>query len=511
MASAFDKRTPVLCYGPRAHVLPGSRRFLLWPAWMFRVLAPRLQPRSLNILQRAVLGLCRAGIQQAESIASRLDLARDLAAHILSELLDQGAISRDGAPTQKGIELLESEAVDARQQVSGYVFQDPWTRDLWPRMVPREEYQEVEYTEAGYPRLLWGTKGQPKRQHAFLVFPDQGLPPSRPRPEDILRACAQHQSASRRGRTLSGPEEFSPELRFSAPHIERTSLIDESPRAVFLVTYLYLPEDPEQGTQWGVCDPFGLGASPSLREAIVQRSRRDPRLAAELSKLLGEAVSETGETLAESLSLLREQAALKVQERLTVAILHSPLYEPLLHMESAWGEVSELEVQGYCPPWKLQGVVVEANKAAEHLFMALRTRHPPNHCWKKLFSDRESNSRLFEQTALKLGFNTPLPHKLTSVKHGKVQWAAEHGNESLRPHLLAALLTALADDSHPLRAAARERPDLLSCLDELATLRDRSAAHANSATLSLQQVSAVVATVYDAVQALRGHTLTTSV
>lgn len=86
-------------------------------------------------------------------------------------------------------------------------------------------------------------------------------------------------------------------------------------------------------------------------------------------------------------------------------------------------------------------------------------------------------------------------------------WAARQGGQSLRPHLLAALLTASIDDTHPLHAAARTCPELLERLDTLETARDTSAAHARhrpALALTPEQLITVVTTVYKAVEALHG-------
>lgn len=163
MASAFSPQTPILCYGPRAHVRPGRRRFLLWPAWMFRVLAHLPRERTLNILQRAVLDLCQVGIHRATEVGVRLAIAEQFAAHVLRELQELGALSQEGEPTPRGRELLEVDSLDGREVVSGYVFLAPWTRELWPRMVVREEPQAIVPRQGQWvsPPAL-GDPGQPE-------------------------------------------------------------------------------------------------------------------------------------------------------------------------------------------------------------------------------------------------------------------------------------------------------------------------------------------------------------
>lgn len=62
MASSFRRDDPILHFGPRlsAELRWSQRRYLLWPALMYRVVAPEVRERKLNVIQKAVLGMCRA-------------------------------------------------------------------------------------------------------------------------------------------------------------------------------------------------------------------------------------------------------------------------------------------------------------------------------------------------------------------------------------------------------------------------------------------------------------------
>ncbi|MBP9825981.1 MAG: hypothetical protein KBF21_17265, partial [Thermoanaerobaculia bacterium] len=166
MAALFQLDSPVLHFGPRlpAGVRYSQRKFLLWPALMYRVVAPEVRPRRVNILQKAVLGMCRAGITFPPRIGEKLRIHADLATLILSELLQRGLIKPDGLPTPAGNEVFEDEALDMRPPVTGHVFQDPWSGDLWPRFVQRLDYAELDRRENGFPDLILGTKGKPRRE-----------------------------------------------------------------------------------------------------------------------------------------------------------------------------------------------------------------------------------------------------------------------------------------------------------------------------------------------------------
>jgi hypothetical protein len=169
-----------------------------------------------------------------------------------------------------------------------------------------------------------------------------------------------------------------------------------------------------------------------------------------------------------------------VLRTLTMAIRqHETVRERLVAMQRAWLEASLDDA----PADKWDDVLVKAQRAAER---ALRVAHEP---WcavtPPLFmdlaeSDKALNQQLLDAIAGELGFSTPLPPTLASVRRGKVQHAEDSGSGSLRPLVVLALLSAGRDRAHPLHRAARRHVDLLERLDRLAQARDR-AAHDNNA------------------------------
>src|SRR5690349_7463447 len=159
MALLFRRETPVLHFGPR---LPkdmrwSERRFVLWPALMYRVVAPEVRDRQLNVLQKTVLGMCRAGVTTVDRIGARLHIHPDLAELVALELHRRGLLGTNGLPTDKGHELFEVETLEASRMVAGHVFQDPWTGDLWPRFIENLDYVELQQnSNTGFPDLVLG-------------------------------------------------------------------------------------------------------------------------------------------------------------------------------------------------------------------------------------------------------------------------------------------------------------------------------------------------------------------
>ena len=523
MAFNFTREDAVLNFGPRRpreHTKRTSWEYILWPAWSYRVVAPRVRDRQLNMFQRAVLGLCKAGQQDFTSIGQRLSIHPDLAAFILVELCDLGYVDGDGLATDQGLRVLEDDAHDVHDMVAGYVFQDPWTGDLWPRFVEQLDYCDLEFDESGFPKLLLGTTGKPWRQGAFMVLPNGAPTPTQPSPAKVVSAVAGHRKGMRYADDLSeweddlGQPGYSP----STVHIDRVSFIEEEPTPVFLMTYLYLTESSSSAGDWHACDPFGLGASVRLRRRVEQVMQEEPNLYNVVNRLVGRVLHDGLEEQRRWVEQLRTMAAIEVEGRLGVNIRTHPAFEQILSMEFARQETSLLGRD--CPESKLQAALRECVKVLEMLLAEIGQRYSLINAIERvrvtkidrrtgrrsvgLQQDKRWLQALFNAAAKDIGFLVPLPKAMLFATAGKIQAAAQPGGHwQLRPLLVATLLAVDSHRDHPFRRAARIAPDLLDKIDTIAT-KGGGAGHADSATTTLHDVNATVDLTYTVISILSG-------
>lgn len=451
---SFTRDTPVLRFRlPRVEWREGPR-WLLWPAWGWRVVAPRPRQRQLNIFQKAVLGLCRAGRVRAEDIAQRLMIDPELAAHIALELQANGWLDPMGRPTAQGLRVLEEEESEPlHEQTVGWVFSDPFSGETWPRFHTGElPYAETEAGAEGYPVLLSGTVGNPRRDQPFVVLPQAGeaLRAERPLAEDVLRAVRAHRRQHSWEEAIDAAD---------APLLQRVSFVADEPSAYLLAARAWR----DLAGVFRLDDPFGIGDSGRLRRWVEERLDRSQALRRWLAPVAG------GGEEPDDLKSLEQRAAWDVEERLTIAIrTRDALCDRLVVMQRALLEAG-LEDS---PEDKWDDVAVKAQRAAERLFQEICERHPSR---TRLAQSAELNEALLNDLASIAGFRAPLPRTLTRVKRGKVIHAEQHGSGSLRPLMVLALLGTAGMPDHPLARAAREGADLLHRLDALASVRDEAA------------------------------------
>ncbi|MCY1065597.1 hypothetical protein OV090_12525 [Nannocystis sp. RBIL2] len=452
----FDKTTPILRF--RRGKVPGAV-WILWPVFVWRVVAPVPREQRLNLFQRAVLALARAGVVHVVDLAERLMIAPDLAGLVVQELRGMGLLDHIARPTRRGLQTLDDIELDPPEDATfGHVLCDPFTGKPWPRFVTGDlPLADVEPDEDGWPVLLGGSAGDPWKDRTFSVTPGPSDPQrfARPDASDVLRVARRH----RRHRDLGDADPR------DVPRLQRVSFVDERPQSYWLAVCVRRHESGD----WMVEDPFGGGESLGLRAQLEVHLDRHKELRRRITGLVRDDAGPP------SLIQLHTQATLEVEDRLTMSIRqHEPVRERLVAMQRAWLEAS----QDGAPADKWDDVLVKAQRAAER---ALRTVHeprrgltPPLHA-ELAESDKALNQQLLDAIAGELGFSTPLPATLASVRRGKVQHAESSSSGSLRPLVVLALLGADRDPAHPLRRAARQHTDLLARLDTLAQARDRAA------------------------------------
>ena len=514
MAFNFTPERPALNFGPRHHARWSSRQFLLWPTWAYRVVAPRVRQRKLNVLQRAVMGLCRAGVHRVDVMAGQLSLHADLAAFIVSELGDLGYLDVHGLPTEGGLRVLDDDAFETQEMVAGYVFQDPWSGDLWPRFVEALDYCELEFNESGFPSLLLGTTGKPRRYRAFTVLPRSEVVPATPTASAVVQAVAQHRKGLRFKDADDGDDDESlGDFVASGVQISRVSFVEEEPQPVFLMTYLYVPESDAGAVDWYACDPFGLGQSVRLRRRAEAVMHEVPGLFNVINRLVGETLHAGYEDQQLWLKAIQLRAGLEVDRRLTVNIRNHAAFDQLLEMESARQEMRELGRD--CPERKVNEVLRAGVKVLEAVFSSLTVTHPLGDIWKRVYvsrvdprtrrqrlvqqQDRTVLAAAYEGAFRSLGFASPVPHSLLNVRPGQIRSVAEYqAHWRLRPLVTATALLAQRDPAHPLAGAAKTSPGLLVTIDEVASAGG-AAGHAVGGSSSPQDADQHVENVYSIV------------
>lgn len=444
---SFDKSTPVLM--PQR----GEKgvRWVLWPVLAWRIVAPVPIEGELNLFQRSVLALARAGIVRATDTAARLCIEPDLAACVALELQGLELVGRDWFPTPRGLQALDASDADPPDEVKvGHVLADPFTGKLWPRFLGGDlQLVDVEPDEEGWPQMITGTRGNPSKRRPFCLLPHPSqIISTRPSPREILQAVSRH----RRHRERDGVADGHP-----VPQLARVSFVEERPQPYFLPLRVRTHESGD----WMVDDPFGHGESLDLRTQMERQFDSYPKMRDWIKPQVG------ADHATATASQLHQEAVFLVESRLTLAIRQQEhLRERLVAMQRALLEANVPDA----PKDKGNDVLVKAQRAAERVLRAAcdayRGLNPPL-SRDLAIRDVDFNRHLLDELASRLGLQTPLPSRLSRVTRDRVT-----SPQGLRPLILLTLLAAGRDPSHPLHRTGQRAPCLLHRLDALASARN---------------------------------------
>jgi hypothetical protein len=454
----------------------GRYQWLLWPAWQFRVHAPVVTHSQMDVFQRAMLRLCRAGIRRPDQLGERLCLEPELCEYVLGQLQHYGYLTEAYELTRSGIDALSSGELDPLDSVVLYVFQDPFTRQLWPSATDRLYPGEMVWRR-GRPMLVRGDAGN-QVEYGCVAVPPPAAQPRQPEATDILQTVRRFKLPDRDAQDLDAPP--------GERAIRRTSLVDNQPEPVWLATYLFGDwRTNDKSFPWQARDPLGPNASTMLRRLVMARSEEDETLRSVIDRLVGRREAARIEAARQTKAEVSRDAADWLDRKLTLRIReHEEIYKLLVDMETNY----RLGKDGLGGA-EFENVARDALRAFEVVFRALLRQYPPaaadvaslgpSRQVGRHRTNREVQQRLVRQLVLNqaevLGIRTAELAQLTTRLDPLYQAARNPSKAAFQPSLPVLVLATRNRPHHPLARAARHRPDLINTLITTAHLRNPTA------------------------------------
>jgi hypothetical protein len=466
MPPVFDRTTPVVDFGATSSPLRWkTRRWILWPAFAFKVLLPARANPPFNVFQRAALDMCRAGVRDAEEIARRLTLPTDLVGFVLEQLRSMDALDDARSPTARALRLMNEDDEPGEVEDAGYVVVDGYSLRAWPR-VHRGSLPIVD-ADFDQPRVkfLRGTQGRPETVLANVMWPGSGARPNIPSAYEVQKAARHHARRVRAFRRESSRVQNGDD---ALDGLKSTGLrvVGIDPEPIFVASFVFLPTDARQRS-WLVADPCGLGVSDVLRPGVTRLAKEGRH---NVAKLLEEVAGQAWHVDEGDLALYLAEATKAATERVARRLGEAATLLPpdvLVRLSDA-----DVRLEGARTAKPIEDFLGNAYAALESVFGWLVSLYPDPSLFSALGHAAPENAPLLQRVAAQLGFHAPdstLP--LLSVTRGVVKGAICFGNKTLPGRLAAALLAAQRNGDHPLAALATREPGALEYLAELGKLR----------------------------------------
>lgn len=466
MAPAFGPDVPVLAPG-RVVSAGGRASWLLWPALQYRVVTPEVHEPMVNVFQRALLGLARAGLRDLADIATLLGLEIEFAELVRDDLRTLRYLDQFGAITQAGSAALADGFLDPHRVVVTHVYQDLFTGALWPAAVQSPMLTGARWLTPHRAELDLGTAGNsvPIRP---LAVPADGPPPETPAADEIVEAVSRGAWAPQRADGGAGWQRRAP-----ARVAGRVSLITAG-QPVYLPVAVVIRKgshgDAESSATWIAISPFTGRESHLLRRLIAIRCGRYPALLRAIENLLGR----PAEALLAEFDRISADVQAEYRERLERRFGpglrdHRELVELLTLLElnaalaSRPGErAAELNAAANAG-WRIQELVLRRvirDHPPRPGGLADERRMP---AWQQLMAAGE-----------RIGLRSTEYLATTEIKRPEALARALRAPRPTTPELLAALV--LSGDQgpadHPARRLAGRRPTLLTDLKRASQIRN---------------------------------------
>lgn len=482
MQPIFDRTTPVVDFAetpsPRSW---GPPRWILWPAYAYKVLIPSRGNPPFNIFQRTVLDMCQAGIRDPEQIAERLGFpSTELFVSIVDQLQSMDALDSHCALTEHAKRLLADEADVPDVEDVGYVFVDTHSRHLWPRLhrggLPLIS-ADMETGTENLVELTRGDEGSKKTVKAKVLWPTLSTLPNEPSAFDVQKAARHH---ARRVRSFAREQSKNGESSRAMNDLiaQKIQLLGTEPELVFVAAAIFMPKDARQSS-WFVTDPCGLGVSEVLRAGMMKLAREGRHGVKEMLEMLtGQALHVDDGDFALYLAEANRSAALRVAKHLGDAANRLPT--KVLEQLARADEKSELQKTK-----DIETFFKNAHAAIEGTFSWLVSLHPDTSVLASLAPEAANNESFLRQIAERLGFTTSdKTNVFFKTRRGVVKGALCNGNTTLPGCLAAALLAAKDSSKHPLATLAAKNPNALVFLADFKKRRD-NASHVTAAEVSV--------------------------
>ena len=460
--------------------------YVLWPVLAYRLTAPILPVRhKSNPLERAVLGLVRSGINNPGDLAELLGLDPELAQHITRRLADgyQPALDSKMRLTDYGRKMLDDADEGSFREATGWIFQDPWTGELWDKFVinlPTVPIVGEKKIGSGYaPEIDLGTEGKPFIYAPWIIEP-KSLAHVQPQATDILQSVrllvdedADHDDEGVR--------------RFKDADIGKVSYLDAAPEAMYCVTALKAHVNSGSGDAWSISDPFRPSKeSIRMRRALTLRLAAYPFIAERLAKLLGLQNVDQGTTFAEFFKGADTVAELKVAGRFGNLADRFNMTDRLVELAKKQHVLQAISDETGAEP-----VLIACGKVVERMMKqvlnafpapqlaSLLDLKPGKKCFKLVDQDTEENIK-------SLGY-AAVPRSLLTIKQETLNYVLTGGEKgTVMPLTLAATLGAFVFERHPLKVLAKQSPYLLNDIACIADGRNPVSHDGDSALSSVQ-------------------------
>jgi hypothetical protein len=304
-----------------------KKELIVYPVIAHKIYAPVIDDLELNIFQKYVLSILNKGNFSLDKISEWLSLDIILVKTIAVELANKELLDINSMNiTQKGKEIIEgtfswfNNAENLKKDIR-YIFQDVFTQELYPVVLPFDNFQQDVYLKDG--QIHIGTKGKKDNFNYELIKPeDINLNKIRkPETEEILDALNKH------------IKKYVPESKNDIKKVPNAvNYLGEEPDLFYCAMWISSEQNNKQEENIEVSDPFNIYDDTFwLRNNILQAQKHNDTLKNVIHNLVYNIEEEEKGKVSEFMLLFDKELEKEMNQKFdfTLKTDYSPLYSAI--------------------------------------------------------------------------------------------------------------------------------------------------------------------------------------
>ena len=283
MALVFDKKNIEVKFLSNKSIDENvNNELIVYPILAHKIFAPVIDDLQLNIFQKHVLSVLNKGSYSLDKISDWLSLDLDLVKTIVAELASKDLLDINTMGISvKGKELIEGSFswfnnIDSLRKDIRYIFQDVFTQELFPVVLPFNNFQENVWLEKG--ELKSGTKGK-KDSFSYELIEPKNLNLNgvrKPETQEILEVITKQAN------------KYLPNSKNDLKEVPNAiNYLDEEPDLFYCAMWISSEKNNKQEENIEISDPFNIyNDAYWLRNTILKAKKQNDKLQQVVSNLI---------------------------------------------------------------------------------------------------------------------------------------------------------------------------------------------------------------------------------
>lgn len=317
MALVFDNKNILIKFFSNKTLDSNLKKELIvYPILAHKIYAPIIDDLELNIFQKYILSILNKGNFSLDKISEWLSLDIILVKTIAVELANKNLIDINTMNINlKGKELIDgsfswfNNAENLRKDIR-YIFQDVFTQELYPVVLPFNNFQENIWIEND--QVIIGTKGKKDKFHYELINPENiNLYKIRkPETEEILTALDKH------------VKQYTPNSKNDIKKVPNAvSYLDEEPDLLYCALWISSEQNNRQEENIQVTDPFNLYDDTYwLRNNLLKAQKQNDTIKEVIYNLVHNVEEEEKNKVSEFMLLFDKELDKEINQKFDISL-----------------------------------------------------------------------------------------------------------------------------------------------------------------------------------------------